>query len=1090
MNNLMKSLLYFSTILLIGIASAQQPFINSIDKTSGTANEVVTISGAGFTGSGIQPLNGTGTEVYFGNGKSIEVNVVNSRLIKAKVPANATYGSVKVINSNNFATTSSQLFVLSFDKDDAGNNFDIPSSIETISTGQQLSWDLCMCDFDGDGLNDVVVTNDDAPAITTPSTALSVYRNTSTPIAASFASESSNFYTDPNTTHNIECGDLNGDGLPDIVFTSHDSGQPFIHVYENTSSVGSISFLKRHRLILPDLDGGAKRLPKNVRIVDVDLDGKLDLVVGSESQGDNNFFVFRNNFTGNVSFDTTPITISIPGILQTGSIYPGDFDNDGKQDLAIIATQASTAIFLLRNTSLPGNISFDFIGTISSPQSRTRIAVADFNLDGKADIATTRFAGSDGGSLEIFQNAGGFSFTPLAQISSSSFSPWGLDVGDMNGDGFPDVVIGSLTNEIVYYENNGSTGAISLATGQAENTLNARNIRIGDLNNDGKPDIGFVNNSRLGQIGQFSYVINDLCMTPVITPASGKYCNGSDFILTATAGQGVTYSWTVVGDTPSPVSTGTINQFNLSPYDQNITVTVTATSPDGCAIGSSSRSITVGSASQGLPTITDPGVVCLGDPLTLSSPNTGLASYHWKGPNGFDMTTNVPTVNVAATTTSIHAGVYTLIVNDGDCSSPEQSLSVTISAPPITSISVSSCTSGSVTLGVPNLSGQGISYQWKRDGGNIGSNSPTFVATVPGEYTVTLTDGNGCDFESDGYDLFNTSFTGPSFAAPNEICVDVASTYTANQPSLQNTWEIEDPVGSLVSTVIGTTLDYTFTTTGNKKIRLITKDVTGVGCFEKTITVSPEPAYTADISGNANKCPSAEVTLSFSEADITNVVWDDVDATVGSLTTSEPGTYTPTYTTDTGCEIVGDPVVITNLPGLNLTSSDPAIVDGVLEMNDGQTSVNLAVDASVLNPVWDITSGIGTISGSGSQISVLTGSPSLVVTVSGQTADGCNETESVTIIAESFIAKKSFSPNGDGTNDCWEIINSSILEGCTVYILDSRGANVLKTQSPFTDDCIWDGTFNGKDVPEGVYYFVMKCSDNSENQSGSILLAR
>ena len=1089
----MKSLLYSICVLAISFASAQQPFINSVDKSSGTANEVVNIAGAGFS---------TPT-VYFGNGKVTTIVSSSATLLSVKVPATATYGPIRVVNSNGLAATSRQLFAISFDKDDASKTFIFPTLSTPLPTSN-LAYDICVCDFTGDGYNDVIIANDDAG---TDATVLSIFRNTSSsPSSVSFASETSDFLGDGNTAHAIVCGDLNGDGKPDLVFTSHDSGQPFVHVYENNSTGSDISFIKRHRLQLPTLDGGAQRIPKNVRIVDIDVDGKMDLVVGSDSEDDNNIFVFRNNFTsgGIVSYVTNPTVITVPNLTQTGSFDVGDFDNDGKPDLVVMAALFSGQLQIMRNTSLPGSISFDYVKAVgTSGRQRYRVAVADFNLDGRVDIAATRIE-SSGGSIEIYQNNGDFAFGTVTPIVASA-TLYGLDIGDMNGDGFPDVVAGSIGagNRLVYFENNRNSINISMASAITTTTTVPRNVRISDINNDGKPDISFVNNSKDSTPGEFLYAINNLCMTPVITPTSGKYCNLDDFILTATAGEGVTYSWTVTGDSPSPVSTGTTNQLNISGYSNSITVSVTATSPDGCAIPSTSRNFTVGSASQATPVITDPGVICVGDPLTLVSTTTGLAEYIWSGPNGFNDITNVPSIDISASATSVHAGTYTLIVNDGDCNSPAQTIDIIVSAPPITSIAVNTCTSGTVTLGVPDLSSQGILYQWKRNGVDAGGsdNVATYVTSTAGEYTVVLTDGNGCDFETDGYNLFSTSFTGPTFTAPNEVCVGVQSTYTSSQSSLQNKWEIEDPVGNVVTTLTGTSIDYTFATTGSKKIRLFSSDLNGVGCTEKTITVSAAPTsttYTVDISApavnitanSASKCPSESVILSFDDAGVDSYVWNDPLSTTGPLTVTVGGDYTPTITTTTGCEIAGQTISITDFPGLNLTSASPSIVDGVLEMNDGQISVDLSVDVTVVNPVWQITSGTGTISGSGSQISVLTSSPSLVVSVSGQTADGCDEVESVNILAGSAIAKKVISPNGDGNNDCWEIINSVILEACTVYIVDSRGANILSATSPFESDCIWDGTYNGKDVPEGVYYFVLKCADNSKSQTGSILLAR
>ncbi len=52
------------------------------------------------------------------------------------------------------------------------------------------------------------------------------------------------------------------------------------------------------------------------------------------------------------------------------------------------------------------------------------------------------------------------------------------------------------------------------------------------------------------------------------------------------------------------------------------------------------------------------------------------------------------------------------------------------------------------------------------------------------------------------------------------------------------------------------------------------------------------------------------------------------------------------------------------------------------------------------------------------------------------------------------------------------------------------GANILVEDSPFANDEVWDGNFKNNPAPEGVYYFVLKCDDSAQNQTGAILLAR
>jgi gliding motility-associated-like protein len=117
-----------------------------------------------------------------------------------------------------------------------------------------------------------------------------------------------------------------------------------------------------------------------------------------------------------------------------------------------------------------------------------------------------------------------------------------------------------------------------------------------------------------------------------------------------------------------------------------------------------------------------------------------------------------------------------------------------------------------------------------------------------------------------------------------------------------------------------------------------------------------------------------------------------------------------------------------------------------------------------------------------------------LVSVTGpDVVNNCETTASVVIKTPGVIPRKSFSPNDDGQGfDCWEILNTDKLDGCTVYVFDSRGSTVFKGNSPFADNCVWNGNLdNGSSpAPEGIYYFVMKCSNSRNEKSGAILLAR
>lgn len=109
----------------------------------------------------------------------------------------------------------------------------------------------------------------------------------------------------------------------------------------------------------------------------------------------------------------------------------------------------------------------------------------------------------------------------------------------------------------------------------------------------------------------------------------------------------------------------------------------------------------------------------------------------------------------------------------------------------------------------------------------------------------------------------------------------------------------------------------------------------------------------------------------------------------------------------------------------------------------------------------------------------LTGSDIVSITING-------EEEEVNPPANPDYPQKIFSPNGDGINDAW-IIDSDVnaTTNCAVTIFDSRGQEVYSVISYQND---WQGTSRGKELPEGVYYYIMKCDESSS--SGSITLIK
>ncbi|MEQ8878888.1 MAG: IPT/TIG domain-containing protein, partial [Cyclobacteriaceae bacterium] len=164
----------FLLVLSIASMAQQRPFINSLDKTSGAVGETVIITGSGFS------ANPADLKVYFGAGEATILSSTTGQ-IKVTVPANATDDQVSVVNiATNLIGTSSQIFTLSYGGDPgsfAASGFD---TFQEIATGNQFAYDLCLCDFNNDGLSDIGITHDD-------DTTVNMFQNQSTTATTAFS---------------------------------------------------------------------------------------------------------------------------------------------------------------------------------------------------------------------------------------------------------------------------------------------------------------------------------------------------------------------------------------------------------------------------------------------------------------------------------------------------------------------------------------------------------------------------------------------------------------------------------------------------------------------------------------------------------------------------------------------------------------------------------------------------------------------------------------------------------------------------------------------------------------------------------------
>jgi gliding motility-associated-like protein len=99
-------------------------------------------------------------------------------------------------------------------------------------------------------------------------------------------------------------------------------------------------------------------------------------------------------------------------------------------------------------------------------------------------------------------------------------------------------------------------------------------------------------------------------------------------------------------------------------------------------------------------------------------------------------------------------------------------------------------------------------------------------------------------------------------------------------------------------------------------------------------------------------------------------------------------------------------------------------------------------------------------------------------TITATSVDNCTASDNVLIqVLEEIIPPNIFSPNGDGINDKWYIKNIDSYDNIEVKIFNRYGVLLLDKKG-YNSSTAWDGTHNGKNLPVGTYFYVIKMTEN------------
>ncbi|HTA89858.1 MAG TPA: VCBS repeat-containing protein [Polyangiaceae bacterium] len=351
---------------------------------------------------------------------------------------------------------------------------------QTLATFGGIPASIGLGDLDGDKLPDLVVTDQSSFV----GIALPWFHADG---AGAFAAVQ--FLTTPYmlSDYTLALADLNADGKLDLAVSDNgNTSQPGgVQVFLNN---GDATFAGP---VLYDSNGP----PSSIAIADFDGKGGPDMAVAVY----NGVWVFTNpgdgTFGGKVAYTVGSSALSVP------SVAVGDFNGDGHLDFAV-AKPVGMGVFFNNGDGTFGAQNSYVAGAgapnVENPKS---IAVADLNHDGAPDIVVASF-GTNTASIGVFMNDGSGNFAAQVRYPTSGNTHGAtvasgdlrVAIGDLNADSHLDLAVPNFGGNSVGIFMGVGDGTFGVEAPSPAGFLPGA-IAIGDVNGDGRPDLEIATNN-------------------------------------------------------------------------------------------------------------------------------------------------------------------------------------------------------------------------------------------------------------------------------------------------------------------------------------------------------------------------------------------------------------------------------------------------------------------------------------------------------------------------------------------------------------------------------------------------------------------